>query len=94
MAKKPMVTRTITFTKVTALVINPSTREASEKDFKVSRTYRNDVQLMAALEAFNTADCRIVSVIASEVITELYGMTEDDFIAAAKVLPPRTAQED
>ena len=90
MARTAMVTRTITATKVMGLFVNIETREVNEGEFILSGTYKDYKSLMKALEKTVSEDThKIVSIISTEEIETLYGMTEQDFIQHAKVLPPR-----
>lgn len=94
MAREPQVTRTITTTKVVALVANTITREMEEREFILPRTYADDKKLAKAIEkAIIDETIKFVSVVDKEVQETLYGMTEAEFIAVAKVLPPRTIAE-
>lgn len=94
MAREPQVTRTITTTKVVALVANTVTREMEEREFILPRTYADDKKLAKAVEkAIIDETIKFVSVVDKEVQETLYGMTEQEFIAVAKVLPPRTKAE-
>ena len=90
MARKPMITRTITTTRVQALALNLDTHENETITVILPRTYKDDKALEKALkEAKVPAGLKPVLVLSSEVVETLYGMTEEDFIAAAEVLPVR-----
>ena len=94
MAREPQVTRTITTTKVVALVANTITREMEEREFVLPRTFADDKKLAKAIEkAIKDETIKFVSVVDREVVETLYGMSESEFIAIAKVLPPRTKAE-
>lgn len=90
MARKPMITRTITTTRVQALALNLDTHENEAITVILPRTYKDDNALEKALkEAKVPAGLKPVLVLSSEVIETLYGMSEEDFIDAAEVLPAR-----
>ena len=104
MARIPMVTRTITATKVNALCINIDTAEPFNKTLILSGTYKDEKAMLKAatsvienetIEGLLEANDRVkvVHIVESEEIETLYGMTEQEFIQRAKVLPPRTKNE-
>ena len=94
MAKKPMITRTIQTTEVTVLCMDIQQGEPFNKDVTLPRTYKdNTAMLKAAAAIIDTDDVKAVHVVRSEVKETLYGMTEDDFIAAAEILPPRKGND-
>ena len=93
MARNPMITRTFTTTRVQALVLNLDTHENETITVILPRTYKDDKALEKALnKAKVPAGLKPVLVLSSEVVETLYGMTEEDFIAAAEVLPARVVK--
>ena len=89
--RKPMVTRTIISTKVTALCVNPKSAETFEQDFALSGKSEDKVEaLKKVAKENNTDDCTVVAVRALSPIEALYGMSEADFIAGAVILDPAT----
>jgi hypothetical protein len=93
MARKPMITRSIPTTKVTALCVNPETREVTETTITLPRTYKDEKALMKALANAETSQLKVVSVLGTEVNETLYGMDEQKFIDNAEILPPRKRTE-
>lgn len=94
MAREPMVTRTITATKIVALCINIDTAEPFNKEVTLSGTFKDEKSMMKAAEKIlNTEVEKTVHIVSSEEIETLYGMTEQEFIQKAKVLPPRPKKE-
>lgn len=94
MARVPMVTRTIETTKVTALCVDIATQTPYNAEFTLSSTYKDDRHLLKALEKVVNDDVhKVVHVISSSIEETLYGMTEQDFITYAKVLPPRKSND-
>lgn len=90
MARVPMVTRTITATKITALCLNIETAEPFNKTVTISGTFKDEKSMMKAAEKLlNTETEKAVHIVCSEEIETLYGMTEQEFIQLANVLPPR-----
>ena len=94
MAREPMVTRTITATKIVALCLNIETAEPFNKEVTISGTFKDEKSMMKAAEKIlNTETEKTVRIVSSEEIETLYGMTEQEFIQKAKVLPPRPKKE-
>lgn len=91
--RKPMVTRTIVSTEVTALCVNPQTAETYEQKFMLTGKIADKKVLKALSKQYNTEECTIVAVRNIKEVNELYGMDEADFIAGAKILDPATRKE-
>ena len=90
MARVPMVTRTITATKTVVLCLNIETAEPFNKEVTISGTFKDEKSMMKAAEKLlNTETEKTVHIVSSEEIETLYGMTEQEFIQKAQVLPPR-----
>lgn len=95
MARVSMVTRTITATKITALCLKIETAEPFNKTVMLSGTFNDEKSMMKAAEKIlNTETERAVHIVSSEEIETLYGMTEQEFIQKAHVLPPRVKKEE
>lgn len=91
MARKPMVTRTITTTQVNVLCLDIVAGEPFNKQVTLPRTYKEDKKLMKAIEeVVNTESVKAVHVVAKEEVETLYGMSEQDFINNAVVLDNET----
>lgn len=92
--RKPMVTRTIISTSVTALCVNPQTAETFEQEFTLTgKVADKDKVLKRVSKLYNTEDCTIVAIRNLKEVNELYGMNEADFMAGAKILDPATRKE-
>lgn len=92
MARKPMVTRTVTATKVTVLGMNVETCEPMNMTCTLPGVYKDEKKLMKAVrEALETDDFKVAKIV--DIIEEetLYGMNLSKFIAEAEILPPREA---
>lgn len=90
MARIPMVTRTIVTTKATLLCLDIEKGEPFNEVITLPRTYKDDKALMKQVSKMFDNDTRkAVHVVAKEEVETLYGMTEQEFITLAKVLPPR-----
>lgn len=95
MARKPMVTRTIVTTEVNVLCLNLETAEPFNMDVTLMRTYKDDVKLMKKVsEIVNTDTVKAVHVVHKNEMENLYGMSEEDFVKYAHVLPPRSQEND
>ena len=91
MARKPMVTRTITTTQVNVLCSDIVAGEPFNQQVTLPRTYKEDKKLMKAIEeVVNTENVKAVHVVAKEEVETLYGMSEQDFINNAVVLDNET----
>lgn len=90
MARIPMVTRNITTTTATVMCLNVLQGEPYTETVTVPRTYKDDNALLKIVKSIiETDELKAVHIVAKEEIETLYGMTENDFIAHAQVLPKR-----
>lgn len=88
MARKRMVTRTITFTKVEATVYDISSDEIKIVEYKLPGELTSEVALKVITKEHE--DVRPLKVTEVTVQEELYGMPEEKFIELAEILPSRT----
>lgn len=94
MARVPMVTRTIVATKANVMCLDVQAGEPCNKVVTVPRTYKDDETLMKKVRPLlETETLKAVHIVDKEEIETLYGMTEQDFIEHAEVLPPRNTVE-
>lgn len=95
MARVPMVTRTITATKAIVMCLNIEQGEACNVSVTVPRTYKDEESLLKKIKPMVETDTvKAVHIVSTEQVETLYGMTEQDFMEHAKVLPPRNASPD
>lgn len=95
MAREPMVTRTITTTKVNVMCLDIERGEPCNKSVVVPRTYKDNEKILKKVrEVLETETLKPVHIVDKEEIETLYGMTEQEFIIHAEVLPPRKASEE
>lgn len=88
--RTPMITRTIQTTEVTVLCLDTVKAEPFNTSVILPRTYKDDKHIMKKVSAMiDTDDVKAVKVVDTVVKETLYGMSEDAFIAAAEILPPR-----
>ena len=94
MARVPMVTRTVTSTKATVLVVDITTGATFDKEVEVARTYKDSDKLLKVIKSsFETATEKVVAIKSSEEVETLYGIPEQMFIEIAEKLPPRKPTE-
>lgn len=87
--RRPMVTRTIISTTVTALCVNTRTAETFEHEFTLTgKIADKDKALKITSKIFNTDVCTLVAIRSLKEVNRLYGMDEADFIKGAKILDP------
>lgn len=90
MARAPQVTRTIQTTHANVLCMDIENREPCNKDVILPRTYKDENAILKAVKkVIETETIKPVQVVSSMVQETLYGMSEQDFIAHASILPPR-----
>ena len=90
MARIPMVTRTITTTKANVLCLDVVAGEPFNKVVILPRTYKDDKSLMKQVaKLIDNDNQKAVHVVDKEEVETLYGLTEQEFINIARVLPPR-----
>lgn len=95
MARVPMVTRTIITTKVSVMCLDIETGEPCNESVVVPRTYKDDEKLLKKVkEVLETETLKPVHIVDKKEIETLYGMTEQEFIDHAEILPPRTVSEE
>lgn len=95
MRKEKLITRTIISTKATVLLYNATTKETHEETFTLSGIIKKDVtienKVKKELEATGRFTEKVVSVLSSDGIGELYAITESEFIAHATKYESREA---
>lgn len=87
MARKRMVTRTITFTTAKTTVYDIASDEIKEVEYKLSGELSADAALKVITKEH--AEVRPLKVTEVEVQEELYGMPEEKFLELAEILPSR-----
>ena len=90
MARQPMVTRTIITTKVKVMCLDVEHGEPCNRTITIPRTYKDEKALLKKVKPLlETRTLKAVHVVDTKEIETLYGMTEQDFIEHAEILPPR-----
>ena len=93
MARIRMITRTVVSTVFDVMVVNQSTMKVEK--ISVSVASADSLSADKQVEAVKSnlpADYLFVQITGSHTEETLYGMTEEEFIRLAKVLPPRNAK--
>lgn len=94
MARVPMVTRTITTTKVNVMCLDVEMGEPCNRLVTVQGTYKDDEAIMKKIRPLIETDTlKCVHIVEKEEIDTLYGMSVQDFIEKAEVLPERSITE-
>lgn len=88
MARKRMVTRTITFTTAKATVYDIASNEIKTVEYKLTGELSTDDAIKVITKEHK--EVRPLKVNDITVQEELYGMTEEKFIELAEILPART----
>lgn len=90
MARTPMVTRTIVTTKAIIMCLDVEAGEPFNKEVTLPRTYKDEKALLKKVRPLVETDTiKAVHVVDTEEVETLYGMTEQEFIENAQILPPR-----
>ena len=88
MARERMVTRTITSTLVTVMQVNTETAEVTNKNYNISSIFNDDAKLLRAVKKlYETEEEKIVAIVDKQEISDLYGMTENEFLTHAHIIP-------
>lgn len=90
MARTPMVTRTIVTTKAVIMCLDVEAGEPFNKEVTLPRTYKDEKALLKKVRPLVETDTiKAVHVVDTEEVETLYGMTEQEFIENAQILPSR-----
>lgn len=91
MARERMVTRTVATAEYVCMTVNTTTRQVEDIVVSIpSGMTMTEKARQKAITAVLPETNTFVQVTSESVKEILYGMTEDDFIKYAKVMPPRT----
>lgn len=95
MARERMVTRTVELTIAEVMTVDTTTAEVKIVAYEVGGGLTEEKAVLKAVKKLHETDTfKCVSVQSITVKEILYGMAEIDFIKHAKVLPPRTKNDD
>ena len=94
MTREKMVTRTVTQTTAEVMTIDVTTAEVQIREYTICGTYgTNEILLKELQKLFQTDTFKLVNINSTTVDDILLGMTVEDFIRYATVLPPRSTKE-
>lgn len=92
--KERMITRTINKTSCIMVVFNVSTNLPEERETTIAGTFKSDEDLTAKLkDLYETDTEKVVHVKDVNVISELYGMTEQTFLDNAVIIQKKGETE-
>ena len=84
MARKPMVTRTVKFTKVLVQVADLEKSTIENANFVVPRVWHREDKLLAYMkEKWDTETCKILNIVETQEFTKKLAQTEEEFLANA-----------
>lgn len=93
MARQPQVTRTIQTTKCNVLCIDLANEQPFTQEVILPRTYKDERSMMKKIKPIVENDnVKAIHVQNFTVESTLYGMTEEEFIGYAHILPARTSK--
>lgn len=89
-----MVTRTVKVTKVNVMCLDIEKGEVFNKYVTISGVFDSPEKLLKACkEVIDTDTEKSVAIVEKKEVEHLYGMSEQDFISMAKLLPPRQGKD-
>lgn len=89
MARQRMVTRTVEVNKFSVMTLNIESAEVRTIDYTLGALDKNADVMKILKKAYETDTLKLCAITEHTSETLLYGMTEEDFIANAKILPAR-----
>ena len=89
MARERMITRTIEFAVVEVMTVDTETANVQVQEFICQPQKDNEKYLKALKKIYETETHKLVAINKVELETQLYGMSEADFLLFAEKLPPR-----
>lgn len=90
MSRERMVTRTITSTHATAMVVDVTTAKVSTEFYILAGDFTTEEALKVCKKNYETDTLKIVQIVDVQHVEKLYGMVEDDFLSYAFELDPET----
>lgn len=88
MPRIPMVTRTIQTTRANAMCLDIEKEEPFNKEVILPRSYKDEkAMLKQAEKVINNETVKVVHIVDFKVEETRYGMTEQQFIEQAEVIP-------
>lgn len=96
MARQPVITRTITTTKVEMLAVNVDSKSTETVEVTLPRTYKDEqATLKMANKRNENPSIKYVAVTGTPVVeSKRWGMTEEEFIDKGHEFPPYKSKDD
>ena len=94
MANVKMVTRTIEQTTADVMCVDTSTAQVNINTYTIGGSYTDDDLLKKLKKLFEVGGLVLVKIESQHTEQLLLGMTEEDFIRYATVLPPRCSKKE
>lgn len=94
MANVKMVTRTIEQTTADVMCVDTSTAQVTINTYTIGGSYTDDDLLKKLKKLFEVGGLVLVKIESQHTEQLLLGMTEEDFIRYATVLPPRGSKKE
>lgn len=94
MASVKMVTRTIEQTTTEVMCVDTNTAQVSFNTYTIGGSYTDEDLLKKLKKLFENSDLVLVKIENRKTEQLLLGMTEEDFIRYATVLPPRNIKKE
>ena len=93
MKKEKLITRTMITTHVNVIMYDDAEKSTFEMPHNIVGKVSKDVALEILHDTFDTDTLKVVMVNTMDYVEKLYGVTESEFMAIAKELPPRKNNE-
>lgn len=94
MARQRMITRTFDLTIGECMCVDVPTQQVRNIEYKIFGMYNDSAKLLEAVKsAYETDTFKVVMINSAQVGEILMGMTEQEFLSTAHILPPRTKQQ-
>lgn len=90
MARVRMITRTVDQTTAQVMTLDVTSAEVRIVEYTIGGSYTDEELLKKLQKLFQTDTLKLVHIESKKCEELLLGMTEQDFIKYAQVLPPRT----
>lgn len=94
MSRMRMVTRTVEQTTAQVMTLDVSSAKVQILTYEIGGKYTDDELLKKLQKIFQTDSLKLVHIESQASKEVLLGMSEEDFIRFAKVLPPRTINKE
>lgn len=96
MARQPVITRTITTTKVEMLTVNLDSKSTETVEVTLPRTYKDEQAMLKMANKRNeNQSIKYVAVTGTPVVeSKRWGMTEEEFIDKGHEFPPYKTKDD